>query len=179
MGAGALALAPEYAETLPPLIKGGGQELGRRGGTPPLPAIAGMAAALELPYNRHIAAYRDAIEEFCENLGAIVIGKAAPRLPNTLCLALPGVRAETQLIALDMAGIAVSAGAACSSGKVAQSHVLLAMGCSGLAGQAIRVSLPWNVQPDSAAVFTAAYEAMAKRALHAGPGAATESRKIA
>ncbi len=66
------------------------------------------------------------------------------RLPNTACLALPGVGAQTQLIALDLAGVQVSAGAACSSGKVARSHVLDAMGLGALAGEAIRVSLPWN-----------------------------------
>ncbi len=165
MGAGALILAPAYAEKLRPLIKGGGQELGRRGGTPSLPAIAGMAAALGVPYNVRIAAYCNEIAAFCEAAGAIVIGKGAPRLPNTLGLALPGVRAETQLIALDMAGIAVSAGSACSSGKVAHSHVLQAMGLGELAGQAIRVSLPWNVEPDAVPAFTAAYEAMKNRAL--------------
>ena len=166
MGAGALILASAHAEKLLPLIKGGGQELGRRGGTPALPAIAGMAAALNAPYNPHIATYRDEIAAFCENAGAILIGKSAPRLPNTLCLALPGIRAETQLIALDMAGFAVSAGSACSSGKMAQSHVLLAMGLGGLAGQAIRISLSWNAEPSAIPAFTTAYEAMKNRALH-------------
>lgn len=166
MGAGALVLAPAHADTLRPLIKGGGQELGRRGGTPPLPAIAGMAAACNLPYNPQIVTYRDEIAVFCENAGAIVIGKAATRLPNTICLALPGIRADTQLIALDMAGIAVSAGSACSSGKVAQSHVLLAMGLGGLSGQAIRVSLPWNAERRTVDAFNTAYEAMKNRLLH-------------
>ena len=76
--------------------------------------------------------------------GAVVCGGGAPRLANTTCLALPGVRADAQVIALDLDGIAVSAGAACSSGKVTTSHVLAAMGLGALAGQAIRVSLPWN-----------------------------------
>jgi cysteine desulfurase len=179
MGAGVLGLAPAVAEKLRPLIRGGGQEQGRRGGTPPLPAIAGMAAALGQAYDARIAIYRDEIAAFCEGVGAVVVGKAAPRLPNTLCLALPCVRAETQLIALDLAGIAVSAGSACSSGKVAQSHVLLAMGLGELAGQAIRVSLPWNAGPDAVAVFTAAYEAMRMRALHLEPPAISEGRKLA
>jgi cysteine desulfurase len=179
MGAGALILAPDFAEQLRPLIKGGGQELGRRGGTPPLPAIAGMAAAFGAPYDPVIATYRDEISAFCEAVGAIVIGKAAARLPNTLCLALPGIRAETQLIALDLAGIAVSAGAACSSGKMAQSHVLLAMGLGALAGQAIRVSLPWNAEAGAVPAFTAAYEAMRSRALHSGPAPTTGWRQSA
>ena len=178
MGAGALILAPAYAEKLAPLIKGGGQELGRRGGTPPLPAIAGMAAAFNAR-NLDLTAYRDEIAAFCEACGAIVIGKTAQRLPNTLCLAHPGIRADTQLIALDIAGFAVSAGSACSSGKVAQSHVLLAMGLGALAGQAIRISLPWNSEASYVPAFNAAYAAMLERALHGRPPATTETRKSA
>jgi cysteine desulfurase len=95
--------------------------------------------------------------------GAIVCAGGAPRLPNTTCLALPGVRADAQVIALDLERIAVSAGAACSSGKVATSHVLTAMGLGPLAGQAIRVSLPWNVTAEAVPVFAAAYGRMAER----------------
>jgi cysteine desulfurase len=179
MGAGALILAPAHAEKLMPLIKGGGQELGRRGGTPPLPAIAGMAAAFNAAGNPDILSYRDEIAAFCESQGAVLIGKAAPRLPNTLCLAYPGIRADTQLIALDIAGFAVSAGSACSSGKVAQSHVLLAMGLGELAGQAIRVSLPWNIEAAHITAFNTAYAAMLNRALHGRAPAATETRKSA
>ena len=124
-----------------------------------------MAAALAEPYDSEsIASYRNDIEAFCIGHGAIVAGAGAPRLPNTSCLALPGIRAETQLIALDLAGIAVSAGAACSSGKVAASHVLAAMGLGALAGQAIRVSLPWNATAAAVPAFTQAYAAMAARA---------------
>jgi cysteine desulfurase len=166
MGAGALVLAPAHSNNLAPVQKGGGQELGRRGGTPSLPAISGMAAALAGTYNAaEISLYRDEIAAFCTQLGAHAIGCDAPRLPNTICLALPGVRADTQLIALDLAGIAVSAGAACSSGRLAASHVLTAMGFSGLAGQAIRVSLPWNVTAAAVPAFNTAYAAMAARAL--------------
>ncbi len=164
VGAGALVTRPGLE--IKALIKGGGQELGRRGGTPALPAIAGLAAALGAPYQAgQITAWRDEVEAFCVAQGAVVAGAGAPRLPNTICLALPGVRAETQLIALDMAGICVSSGSACSSGKVASSHVLLAMGFAGLAGQAIRVSLPWNTQADEVRKFQAAYASMAARAL--------------
>ena len=73
------------------------------------------------------------------------------------------MRADAQVIALDLDGIAVSAGAACSSGKVAASHVLAAMGLGALAGQAIRVSLPWNATEDDVAAFAAAYQRMAAR----------------
>ena len=168
VGAGALVTRPDLP--IKPLIKGGGQELGRRGGTSALPSIAGMAAALGAQYpSEQIAAWRDEIEAFCCARGALAIGATAPRLPNTLCLALPGVRAETQLIALDMAGICVSAGAACSSGKVAASHVLQAMGLEHLADQAIRVSLPWNVELLAVQKFISAYADMASRLAKRGP----------
>jgi cysteine desulfurase len=92
-----------------------------------------------------------------------VCGDDAPRLANTTCLALPGVRADAQVMALDLEGFAVSAGAACSSGKVTESHVLAAMGLGGLAGQAIRVSLPWNATEETVAAFIPAYQRMAVR----------------
>lgn len=167
-GAGALILGEGRVVT--PDLRGGGQESNRRGGTPALPAIAGMAAALSQPYDdENIAKYRTELEAFCVSLGAIAIGGAAPRLPNTTCLAFPGLRADTQLIALDMAGIAVSAGAACSSGKLGPSHVLEAMGQGALAGQAIRISLPWNVTADAVPIFRRAYAAMIKQWLRAQP----------
>ena len=161
MGAGALLLAPEVS-AITALIRGGGQERGRRGGTPPVPAIAGFAAAAASdPPN--LAALRDAIERIALDSGAMVCGGGAPRLANTTCLALPGVRADAQVIALDLDGIAVSAGAACSSGKVASSHVLAAMGLGTLAGEAIRVSLPWNATQADVDAFAVAYPRMAAR----------------
>jgi cysteine desulfurase len=177
MGAGALLLAPEVSAIIA-LIRGGGQERGRRGGTPPVPAIAGFAAALDPPEltarcdaptlatlsdASALDAMRDAIERIAVDAGALVCGGGAPRLANTTCLALPGVRADAQVIALDLDGIAVSAGAACSSGKVTASHVLAAMGLGALAGQAIRVSLPWNATRADVAAFAAAYPRMAAR----------------
>ncbi|MDE8348091.1 MAG: aminotransferase class V-fold PLP-dependent enzyme [Acidocella sp.] len=177
LGAGALVFSSTYGEHVAPLLKGGGQERGWRGGTPGLPAIAGMAVALDAPYETlKIAEYRDDIEAFCVELGAQVMGADAARLPNTVGLALPGVRADTQLIALDTAGVAVSAGSACSSGKVAASHVLVAMGMGALAGQAIRVSLPWNVTKADCEAFKHAYQIMARRALHHGAVPLTEAR---
>ncbi|SDC98567.1 cysteine desulfurase family protein [Belnapia rosea] len=160
-GAGALLLRPGL--DLPALIAGGGQERGRRGGTEPLPAIAGLAAALAEPDEAgRLAALRDRIEA---GLGgeAIIAGAGAPRLPNTSCIILPGVPAETQVIALDLAGVRVSAGAACSSGKVARSPVLAAMGLGPLAGCGIRVSLPWNAPEDAAERFLEAWSAMRRR----------------
>jgi cysteine desulfurase len=175
MGAGALIFASAHGERATPLQRGGGQEMGRRGGTPSLPAIAGMAAALTAPYESdRIAVQRDEIEAFCISLGAIAAGRGAPRLPNTTCLAFPGIRADTQLIALDMAGIAVSAGSACSSGKLGPSHVLTAMGFCA-APNAIRVSLPWNTPDNAGNVFTRAYQAMASRALQEKKVAVSET----
>jgi cysteine desulfurase len=165
-GAGALLLTSEAAARLAPLQLGGGQERGRRGGTPALPAIAAFAAAAiaATPQDAaRLAPLRDAIEAAAVAAGAQVIGLGAPRLPNTTCLALAGVRSESQVIALDLAGLAVSAGAACSSGKVARSHVLDAMGAGVLAGEAIRVSLPWNAEPAHVAAFAQAYFAMTQR----------------
>ncbi|MBB5695615.1 cysteine desulfurase family protein [Muricoccus pecuniae] len=160
-GAGALLLRPGL--DLAPLLAGGGQERGRRGGTEALPAIAGLgvaAAAADPAAAAALAGLRDAIEA---GLGLPVAGAGAPRLPNTSCVALPGTGAETQVIALDLLGVRVSAGAACSSGKVSRSPVLAAMGLGAMAGEAIRVSLPWNAPPDAAARFLAAHAAMRER----------------
>jgi cysteine desulfurase len=162
-GVGALLLAPELS-TIAPLISGGGQERGRRGGTPALAAIAGFAAVCGLGAGRTLlAAPRDRAEAAAVHHGAVVCGGGCCRLANTTSLALPGVRADAQVIALDLDGIAVSAGAACSSGKVQTSHVLAAMGLGSLAGQAIRVSLPWNVSDEAIEAFEVAYARMAAR----------------
>ncbi len=165
-GAGALLLAPEAARLTLPLIAGGGQERGWRGGTQALAAIAGFAAALsgDVPDAMSgLAPLRDRIDAACVAMGGLVIGGGATRLGNTTCIALHGVAAQTQVMALDLAGCAVSAGAACSSGKVVRSHVLAAMGLGALAGEAIRVSLPWNASAADADGFIAAYGNMASR----------------
>ena len=164
-GAGALLLAPD-APFAAPLIGGGGQERGRRGGPPAVARVAGFAAAAHASDADdlvELARLRDIAEQAAMRCGAVICGDATHRLPNTTCLALPGAAAGVQVIALDLERIAVSAGAACSSGKVQTSHVLRAMGLGGLAGEAIRVSLPWNVTiPDSDA-FAAAYTRVAAR----------------
>jgi cysteine desulfurase len=160
-GAGALVLAAGLHVTA--LIAGGGQERGRRGGTPALPAIAGFGAAIAAACDgARLDGLRDRLEAACVAEGAVVCG-TGPRLGNTTCLALAGVRSETQVISLDLAGVAVSAGAACSSGKVTESRVLAAMGFGELAGCAIRVSLPWNACDDDVDGFVAAYSVMAKK----------------
>jgi cysteine desulfurase len=125
-----------------PLIHGGGQELRRRAGTENVPAIAGFAAVVADQSN-DIKLLRNQLEASLD--GAMIFGSTAPRLPNSTCFGLAGMNAETLLMAFDLAGVAVSSGSACSSGKVARSHVLAAMGVAPeLATAAIRVSLGWS-----------------------------------
>ena len=150
-GIGALVVTARLELT--PLLRGGGQERGRRAGTENLAGIAGFAAAAvaaaeEIAVYDRVRALRDALEAGVAKVApeAVVLGAAAPRLPNTAAIAMPGVAAETQVIALDLDGVMVSAGAACSSGKVGPSHVLEAMGVGpDLVGSTIRVSLGWGL----------------------------------
>jgi cysteine desulfurase len=147
---GAGALIARAGLTLTPLIRGGGQERGLRAGTENGAAIAGFGAAAEAAAKglqadaARMATLRDRIEAAigAATPQAIIFGTGVPRLPNTVLVALSGIKAETALIAFDLNGIALSSGAACSSGKVAASHVLAAMGVEpALARGAIRISL--------------------------------------
>ena len=148
-GAGALVL--RQGIDLAAQIRGGGQEMGRRAGTENLVGIAGFGAAAEalardLALGRweEVAHIRNILESALSAAGneTIFVGKGAARLPNTLCMIAPGWKGETQVMAMDLAGFAVSAGSACSSGKVRASKVLRAMGYGeDEAGQAIRISL--------------------------------------
>jgi cysteine desulfurase len=127
---------------------GGGQETNRRAGTENLSGIVGFGAAAEAAGGLD-ATLRDrgevALRAIAPN--ARVFGAGAKRLPNTTCISMPGVPAETQVMALDLAGVCVSAGSACSSGKVHRSAVLAAMGIEDAeAGSAIRISFGWNSQ---------------------------------
>jgi cysteine desulfurase len=142
--------ASEALHLADPLIRGGGQERGSRAGTENVAAIVGFGAAAEEAHNSLVAeggraaALREVLEAGLRAISAetVIFGADAERLPNTTLFAVPGLKAETALIALDLAGIAVSSGSACSSGKVAASHVLMAMGvASAPASGAIRVSL--------------------------------------
>jgi cysteine desulfurase len=168
-GVGALVVG-ERVE-LAALMRGGGQERGRRSGTENLPGIAGFgaaAAAAQAGLDRvaGLAAWRDRLEAAvaARRPDAILLGAGVARLPNTSCIGLPGLPSETQLMALDLAGVSVGAGAACSSGKLRPSHVLRAMGAAeDLAGSAIRVSLGWASQPSDIDRFLAAWLAMADR----------------
>jgi cysteine desulfurase len=153
-GAGALVRARDDIHFPEPLVRGGGQERGLRAGTENVAGIAAFGAAAAAALARrdgeaaHMSALRSALE--CGVLAitpdAMVFGRdQVERLPNTTLFALPGLKAETAVIAFDLESVAVSSGAACSSGKVQPSHVLAAMGVSGpLQGGAVRVSLGWN-----------------------------------
>lgn len=149
-GVGALILRQDVG--LDPLVVGGGQERGRRPGTESVAAIAGFGAAAaeaaKLAATSSMRARRDRLEAelLAKTPGAVVVGRAAPeRLPNTTLIAVPGLKGETAVIALDLAGLAVSSGSACSSGKVASSHVLHAMGLApDLARGAVRLTLGWT-----------------------------------
>ena len=153
-GVGALAFARGDLHIEAALIRGGGQERGLRSGTENPVAIAGFgaAAAVSHPDGTEIArlgALRDGLEAaLAAAFGDLVVfGAGAPRLANTSCFAVPGLPAETLLIALDLAGFAISSGSACSSGKVRPSHVLAAMGVeAGLARCALRVSLGYDTR---------------------------------
>jgi cysteine desulfurase len=168
-GVGALLARPELP--LSPLLQGGGQERRRRPGTENLPGIAGFGAAAEaaleeLPGIQDLVELRDHFEREIKAMApnVKVFGAQGPRLPNTSCVALAGLSAETQLMALDLAGVAVSSGSACSSGKVQPSHVLTAMGAaSEEAAAAIRVSLGWASTPEDIDRLLAAWGDLYRR----------------
>ena len=154
------------------LTPGGGQELGRRSGTENVPGIAGFGAAAEAALRdldaglwAGVAERRDWLEHALEEASkdTISVGKGHPRLPNTICLATPDWRGETQVIQCDLAGYAVSAGSACSSGKVAESRVLRAMGLGDLAGCAIRISIGPETTRDQLAGFAAKWDELLRR----------------
>jgi cysteine desulfurase len=158
-GAGALIVRDGLA--LDPLVHGGGQELRRRAGTENLAAIAGFAAVVQ-EKRLEIRALRDHLESGLED--AVFFSGKSERLPNTSCFAMPGLPAETALMALDLAGFAVSSGSACSSGKVAKSHVLAAMGVApDLAEGAIRVSLGWTTTAQDIEQFISAWSRLKAR----------------
>ena len=168
-GVGALILRSDLP--VDAQIVGGGQELGRRSGTENVAGVVGFGVAAEealagLAHMAGLAEMRDGMER---RIGEIapdrkVFGAGVPRLPNTSCLTMPGVKAETQIMAFDLDGIALSAGSACSSGKVAASHVLEAMDVDmDMALTAIRVSLGWDTTAAEVDRFVAAWEAIYRR----------------
>ncbi|MGC6511641.1 MAG: cysteine desulfurase family protein [Parvibaculales bacterium] len=172
-GVGALAAAPHIVTGTQ--LVGGGQELSRRAGTENLAGIVGFGAAAELvakelEQSQQLADWRDDMEErLLEAVPeAVVFGREVARLPNTSCFAAPGCRSEMMVIAMDLNGFAVSAGAACSSGKVTRSHVLDAMGVADhLSEGAIRLSLGWQSQATDGPAFVEALKDKVDRSAHA------------
>jgi cysteine desulfurase len=150
-GIGALILADGLLG-IEPLLRGGGQERGRRAGTENVAGIAGFGAAVKAAMaaleadGKRLRALRERLEAgLRQTPGMIIFSEGAPRLPNTTLFTVPGLRAETAVIGFDLEGVAVSSGSACSSGKVQPSHVLEAMGYGPkLAQGAVRLSLGWS-----------------------------------
>lgn len=168
-GVGALVCAP--GAKIHKLTWGGGQEKRQRPGTENVAGIAGFGvaasiAAAEIPRFQALSTLRDALETRLLALESRlnIIGRDSPRVANTSQIALPGIAAETQLMALDLAGISVSSGSACSSGTVKPSHVLEAMKipentCRG----ALRISLGWHTEKEDVDLFVAAWDHMHRR----------------
>lgn len=160
-GAGAL-VARDEAIRVPPLLRGGGQEGGRRAGTENIAAIAGFGAAAEetrgalFRESERMRALRDRAEAGILALSpeAAILSGRADRLPNTLCFAVPGVAAETAIMALDLEGVSLSAGAACSSGKIGPSEALRAMQIAPeIARGAMRLSIGWDTNENDISRF--------------------------
>lgn len=164
-GVGCLIL--KRGTEIPSLFRGGGQELGRRAGTENVIGIAGFGAAAEAAAEDlaqgkwlRVEKLRNILETALEESGKpiISVGKDSPRLPNTCCYIAPGWKGETQVMAMDLAGFAISAGSACSSGKVKASRVLKAMGYSEAeSASAVRVSLGLNTTEAEVLKFAEAW----------------------
>ena len=170
-GVGALLIAP--GETLVPRARGGGHESGRRAGTENVVGIAGFGAAAEAAAADlaagvwdGVAEIRNILEEALASAGAmtIFVGRDARRLPNTVCVAVPGWKGETQVMQMDLAGFAVSAGSACSSGRARPSRVLTAMGFDdAVATSAMRLSIGPTTSRDDVLAFAGAWEGHYRR----------------
>lgn len=169
-GVGAMVVCRDGLTIGTPLVRGGGQERGLRGGTENGPAIAGFGAVASMVRDpaeaARLLALRQAVEDGLRAVApdVVIFGAGAPRLPNTTAFAIPGFGNDALLIALDLAGFAVSTGSACSSGKVSRSHVLEAMGVDAhLRGGMIRVSLGWSSTIDHVSRLLGALDAILMR----------------
>lgn len=164
---GAAALVVKQNIPLQPLLKGGGQESRRRAGTENVAAIAGFAAAITAapklnPQREWLNALEHRLVEYAPAMR--VAGQGAPRLANTSCFTMPGVGSEVQLMHFDLGGVAISAGAACTSGRTEPSHVLQAMGWSREeVGTAIRLSTGWGTTEQELARFEELWRSLYER----------------
>jgi cysteine desulfurase len=170
VGVGALLVKPEFDEVR--LIPGGGHEKGRRGGSQSAAMIAGFgaaAAAAAAPEIHDLARFGQLTQKAATVIrelapGAVFFGADAPRLASVLCFALPGIANSTVLIGLDLEGVFVSAGSACSSGKAGKSHVLAAMGVSDdLAASTLRLSVGWSSTKNDIEIFAGALKKVLDR----------------
>lgn len=166
---GIAALIVRQGIELSRIFVGGGQELGRRAGTENVAAIAGFAKAIDLAatdgWQKPVRDALDAMEEkiLLQVPGSKILGKDVPRLPNTSSILMPRLNAETQLMHFDLSGFAISAGSACSSGRIEPSHVVKAMGIiSDHADHVIRVSGGWGTLPEEISAFTNCWIKLAK-----------------
>jgi cysteine desulfurase len=180
-GIGALVRARDSIHIPDALVRGGGQEKGLRAGTENGPGIAGFAAAAQAALQSlteeaaRLTGLRERLEAGLRSLdgAASVFGAGAARLPNTVCFALPGMNAQTALMALDLAGVSVSSGSACSSGTVKASSVLDAMGVQpDMAKCMLRASLGWTTREADVDGFLAALATTKQRIHTAGRGLA-------
>ncbi len=180
-GVGALLRRSDDIHIPDPLIRGGGQERGLRAGTENVAGIAAFGAAAAVARRQraaeasHMLALRDRLEAGLQAIapGAVIFGAKAERLPNTTLFTVPGMKAETAVIAFDLEGVAVSSGAACSSGKVQPSHVLAAMGVlPPLTHGAVRVSLGWSTTAADIESFLNAWRKLASALSRGQPSAA-------
>lgn len=168
-GVGALVI--RTPDIIGRFVHGGGQERGLRAGTENVAGIVGLGvaaglAARALPEFAKLAELRDGLERRLRGIAPdmIVFGQTGERLPNTTKMTMPGVSSETQVMAMDLAGIAISAGSACAAGKAEPPYVLSAMGVADdISATSIRVSLGWGTRPDDLDKFTAAWETLYKR----------------
>ncbi len=180
-GVGALVRGSDDIHIADPLIRGGGQERGVRAGTENVAGIAAFGAAAAAACRQqdaevaHMLALRDTLEAGLTAISpqAVIFGADAERLPNTTLFAAAGMKAETAVIAFDLEGVAVSSGAACSSGRVQPSHVLAAMGVSpALVRGAVRISLGWDTTEADVEMFLGAWRKLATALSKTEPGIA-------
>jgi cysteine desulfurase len=163
---GAAALVAKSNIALPPQALGGGQEFNRRAGTENVAAIAGFAEAvklIDLEQMKSLGQWLTVFEQEAKKRGAVIAGEQAPRLPNTTCIAMPNMTSQTQMMLLDLEGVSVSAGAACTSGKAESSHVLTAMGLDDrLTDRAIRISGGWGTASADIEALTRVWQRLQK-----------------
>ncbi|ESQ89822.1 cysteine desulfurase [Asticcacaulis sp. AC460] len=168
-GQGVGALVYDRDRVLKPRTIGGGQELGLRAGTENVPGIAAFSAAIKAcqPVCEDVSRAQSQVEAALQALDVVIVGAEAPRVPGVLCLAQPQWASNLQLIHMDMAGICVSSGSACSSGKVKSSRVVTNLGLPDLADKVLRVSAGWTTQAEDWQrfydVWSKGYEVYLKR----------------